>query len=114
MAALDEAVAFYDRVADLIDGRVRRAKGATELNLALRDLLASARVGVDPDGRYAVGVNATRGTPGQIVAEFVLRDSPSFRLWAALPPGGDRPTKRLTDDSNLDSRPSYTGSSLGS
>jgi DNA invertase Pin-like site-specific DNA recombinase len=113
-AALD----YYNGIVDLIEGRVAKAKGAAELNVALRDLLAYVHVDTRPgsealrDGWIPGPQFAGVGATGLIRATFVVRGDggpvPTLgnadRGVVAWADPGDR------DASNRRHRPSCTSS----
>jgi DNA invertase Pin-like site-specific DNA recombinase len=68
--AMDAALDYYNRIVDVIHGRVRRAEGAEALNRALASVLAGLWVELDVDR-------------DRLLVEFALHDQPAARL-----PGG--------------------------
>ena len=47
---VDAALDFYNRIVDLIQGRVNQAKGAQELNAALADVLSGIWMSLEDNG----------------------------------------------------------------
>lgn len=80
-AALD----YYNGIVDLIEGRVAKAQGAAELNIALRDLLASVMVDTcAPDDDLGIGTVLTPERPAGnaerlICATFLVREVDEMR-----------------------------------
>jgi DNA invertase Pin-like site-specific DNA recombinase len=71
---VDEALDFYNGLVDMIDGRVRKASGARELNEALAGLLEGIWCELEPEGE-------------RLLVQFALRDQPVIKLWGDHDPG---------------------------
>ena len=74
---VDAALDFYDRIADVVSGRIREAPGIEELNAALASVLAGLWCELDPDRTYQ-----------RLLVQFALRAPTQEHERRWLPPVG--------------------------
>jgi hypothetical protein len=70
---VDAALDYYTALVDLVQGRIRRATGASDVNDALKGILAGMWCELDPDREHK-----------RLLVEFALRIAAPSRSW--LPP----------------------------
>jgi DNA invertase Pin-like site-specific DNA recombinase len=107
---IDAALDFYNGLVELVQGRVRNARGATELNAALHEVVAGIwfELEVEPEGERLLADFQLR-TPRDVVLPGGVPIHPLFkRERESLPPM--RPGTPLEEPAIPGHTPSYTTS----
>ena len=81
---MDAALDLYNRIIDLVQGRIRRARGARDLNQALREVLAGLWMEFETDRDRLLVQFALRAEPQIVLLDGQPSMFHSSRLW--LPP----------------------------